>query len=105
MDILARITEIRLAKNMSVYKLAERCGIAKNTIYNWYSKNYVPSLNTLQIICEQGFGISMCEFFAKDCNLIVSTPETQKLLEAWQLLTVPQKQMVMQLISSYHKKD
>lgn len=105
MDILARITEIRLAKNMSVYKLAEKCGIAKNTIYNWYSKNYVPSLTTLQNICEQGFEISMCEFFAKDCNLIVSTSQTQQLLDDWQLLTDSQKQMVLQLISSYRNND
>lgn len=105
MDILSRITEIRKAKNMSVYRLAERCGIAKNTIYNWYSKNYVPSLTTLQSICEQGFGITMCEFFAKDCNLLVATPETQALLEDWNLLNEQQKQMVLQLISSYKNNN
>ena len=69
MDILQRIKEIRESRSMSVYELAAKCNISKNTIYRWYTKNYTPTLDTLQIICEKGFNMQLVEFFAVDCDL------------------------------------
>ncbi|MGN0961770.1 MAG: helix-turn-helix domain-containing protein [Christensenellales bacterium] len=103
MDILQRIKDIRESKNMSVYELAKRCDISKNTIYRWYSKNYIPTLDTLQIICEKGFEISLVEFFAVDCDLIPATDEVKELISIWSTLTQSQKQAIKQIMLSYKK--
>ena len=97
MDILQRISEIRTAKGMSVYELAQKSGISKNTIYRWYSKNYTPTLDSLQVICEKGLEISLVEFFAIDTQLIPA----KEIVELWMNLSDKQKQAVKQMLLSY----
>lgn len=104
MDILQRIEDIRKSKNLSIYELAEKSGIARNTIYRWYSKNYYPNLDTLQILCEKGFNISLAEFFALDDNIANITPEIKELLKLWTTLTDKQKQAILQIMHSYSNK-
>lgn len=101
MNILDRITEIRNSKHMSVYELANKCGISKNTIYRWYNKNYTPTLDTLQTICEKGFNISLVEFFAVDCDLIPANDEIKELISLWTTLSDNQKKVVRQMMLSY----
>lgn len=103
MDILQRIKDIRESKNMSVYELAKKSKISKNTIYRWYSKNYIPSLDTLQVICEKGFEMQLVEFFAVDCDLIPATEEIKELLAIWTTLTTSQKHAIIQIMMSYKK--
>ena len=88
---------------MSVYELAEKCNISKNTIYRWYTKNYTPTLDTLQIICEKGFEMDLVEFFAVDCKLVPATPDIMELINIWTSLNNTQKQAVKQIILSYKK--
>ena len=101
MDILQRISEIRTAKGMSVYELAQKSGISKNTIYRWYSKNYTTTLDSLQVICEKGLEISLVEFFAINTQLIPATPELNEIVELWMNLSDKQKQAVKQMLLSY----
>ena len=103
MDILKRIKDIRESKNMSVYELSKRCGISKNTIYRWYTKNYTPTLDTLQHICEKGFDMSLVEFFAVDSDLIPATEEIKEIIGIWTTLTSSQKQAIKQIMLSYKK--
>ncbi len=105
MNILERIKEIRESKNMSVYELAKKCNISRNTIYRWYTQNFTPSLESIQTICEKGFNISLVEFFAVDTNLIPATEETKELINIWSTLTDTQKQAVMQILKSYKKNS
>ena len=103
LDILQRITDLRVSKGMSIYELANKSGIAKNTIYRWYSKNYTPTLDSLQEICEKGFGITLVEFFAVDTDLIPATSETKEIIDLWINLTDTQKQAIKQILLSYKK--
>lgn len=103
MDILQRITNIRKSQGISIYELAKRSGIAKNTIYRWYMKNYTPTLDSLKIICEKGFNISLSEFFATDGDFVAVTPEIKELVEIFTTLSPEQKQAIKQVILSYKK--
>ena len=100
MDILKRIEELRKIKNISVYELAKRCGIARNTIYRWYSKNYQPTFSTLELICEKGFGITIQEFLGINEQSKL-TQEQTNLLKQWSLLTEKQKESLLQVIDNY----
>lgn len=87
---------------MSIYKLADKSGIARNTIYNWYSKHFTPSLETIQLICEKGFDMTLGEFFTLDSDiLLIKDKETKELFEKYSLLTDTQKLAVKQIIYSY----
>lgn len=103
MDILKRIEELRKIKNISVYELAKRCGIARNTIYRWYSKNYQPTFSTLELICEKGFGITIQEFLGINEQSKLSQEQTN-LLKQWSLLTEKQKESLLQIIDNYIDK-
>ena len=105
MDILGRIEEIRMARNMSIYELAIRSGISHNTIYRWYNLNYTPSLDSLQVFCEKGFEMQMVEFFAVNSNLIPATDDLKEIAELWFKLNRKQKEAVKNLIISYQDEE
>ena len=56
MDILKRITEMRIEKGWTEYELAERSELTQSTISSWYRKNLIPSIPSLEHICN-AFGI------------------------------------------------
>lgn len=103
MDILERVKQIREAKGMSVYELADKCGIARNTIYRWYTKSYTPTLETIKVICEKGFNMSLAEFFAVDCDLVPVTQDTKEFLDIWLTLNDQQKQALKQILLTFKK--
>ena len=64
--ISKRIIDICKDKNMSINKLANKCGISPMTIYsitNLKSKN--PGVITIKILCD-GWGITLPDFFNTD---------------------------------------
>ena len=70
MDILKRIDDLRKERGWSMYRLADEAGITQSTIANMFSRKTLPSISTLQEIC-QAFNISLSEFFGdnnKDLN-------------------------------------
>ena len=103
MDVLSRIKELQTTQGISTYELAKKSGIAVNTIYNWYRLNYSPTLDTLQILCEKGFGITMAQFFAMNDEIVVATPEMMEMFHNWTMLNDEQKEAVKIMIASYKK--
>ena len=65
MDVLARITALRTGRNWSEYQLAERSGLTQSTISSWYRKNMMPSIPSLERICD-AFDITLSQFFLED---------------------------------------
>lgn len=65
MDILKRILELREERHWSEYQLAEKSGLTQSTISSWYRKNLVPSIPSLEKICD-AFGITLSQFFIKE---------------------------------------
>ena len=98
MDILARLAQFKDARGWSEYRMAQVCGLSENTIANIFRGNNLPSLPTLQAICD-GFGISLSQFFTEE-KLIEETPELKLLLDEWVTLTPKQKESVLQICRS-----
>ena len=65
MDVLSRITKLRLDRGWTDYELAKRSGLPQSTISSWYTKNMLPSISSLENICK-GFGISLSQFFLEE---------------------------------------
>lgn len=62
MDVLARIIELRDARGWSEYQLAEKSGMAQSTISSWYRKRMLPTIPSLEKICD-AFDITLAQFF------------------------------------------
>ena len=101
MDILKRIEELCKTRKISFYKLSKKSGISTNTIYKWFKTNQTPSLDSLKLICEKGFQITMFEFFYPETNLIPTTPEIKELVELYSKLNPVQKNAIKQVMLSY----
>lgn len=99
MDILSKITNLRLDRNWSEYALAEKSDVPQSTISSWYKKNMLPSISSLEKICK-GFGITLSEFFAGSENLVEITPNQKELLKRWNVLSDDQKTTLIEFLKT-----
>ncbi len=97
-DTLARIKELREARNWSVYRLAKLSGIPQSTIATWYQKNLCPPIDKLEILCDT-FGIPLSEFFSSGPSKSL-TPEQILLLEQWNLLSSKKREALLSIIDA-----
>ena len=88
MDVLRRIETLRLERGWTVYRLAELSGLTDKCIYNWYLRNTVPTLETLQKVCD-AFGITLSQFFSEG-NLVDVDDELKGVFDDWIALTSEQ---------------
>ena len=65
MDILKKINQLRLDKNWSIYRLSVESGVPQSTITNMFNRETLPSIITLQSICN-AFGITLSDFFKEE---------------------------------------
>ncbi len=96
MDTHDRLQQLLRERGWTEYKRSKECGLAQSTIGNIFRRNTVPSVATLETICE-GFGITMSQFFA-DTEMVELTPEMKELFDCWICLTPNQKSAVVQLL-------
>ena len=104
MDILQKIKSIADTRGMTFYELSKKCGFSDNTVYRWYEKNYTPTLDSLNIVCEKGFNISLGEFLAEDCQLIPATAKVKEIVDIWVALSDKQRELVLQFIDALRGK-
>ena len=79
MNILDKITQLRLERGWSEYQLAEHSGLTQSTISSWYRKNMIPSIPSLAHICD-AFGILLSQFFIDDDDNVIQISDQQKRL-------------------------
>lgn len=100
MDVIKRINALMDERGWSPYRLAQKSGLSTSTIANIYRRNTVPSLATIEILC-QAFGISLSQFFAEDTTFVPLTNEQKTLFDKWANLTPSQKKLIEGLISEF----
>ena len=91
MDILKKITQMRLERDWTEYELAERAELTQSTISSWYRKNLVPSIPSLEHICS-AFGVTLSQFFLEsECFSEQITKDQLDILNRWNRLTKEQQ--------------
>ena len=98
-DVLSAITGYRQDRGWSEYQLAERSGLPQSTISSWYRKNIIPTVPSLEKICE-AFGITLSQLFASEGSAVTLTLRQKELLDRWDRLDEEQQQIVFQLIDN-----
>lgn len=100
MDILVKITTMRMERHWTEYQLAEKSGLTQSTISSWYRKNMLPSIPSLEKICD-AFGITLSQFFLEDTNKTVLLNDNQiKLLYAASKLDNEQLDALMKFLNT-----
>lgn len=75
--IRQRITQLRIQKNVSEYKMSMDLGHSKGYIQSISSGRALPSMSEFLIICDY-FGITPLEFFDTNDNEIILLKELNK---------------------------
>ncbi len=97
MDVLQKIRELLEEREWSIYRLAQVSGINPSTLGNLFTRNNVPTIPTLERICE-ALGISLSEFFSEGSTLPSEKRLDERMEKKWASLTPAQKQLILELI-------
>lgn len=103
MDIIHRINSLMEERQWSDYKLSAESGLSSSTIANIHRRNTIPSIPTLEAICD-AFGISLSQFFNEDADTVQLNKEQQELFSEWLALTKEQKQLILAIIREFKKQ-
>ena len=99
MDVLVRLQQILDERGWTMYRLAKESGLNEATIANIYRRNAMPSIPTLELVC-QGFGITMSQFFAES-EMVEMTPDLKEIFENWVFLTPRQKEAILIMMRAF----
>ena len=96
MDVIKRLNAVLNKYGWSKYRLSQESKIPESTLSNIFHRGTVPTIATLQSICDT-MHISLAEFFADD-ELVVMTPELKSFYDDWSCLTPEKKAFILQAI-------
>lgn len=98
MDVIKRIDSLMHERNWTDYRLSIESGLSASTIANIHRRNTLPSIPTLEAICN-AFGITLSQFFSDDTYTVQLNKEQMEFFENWISLTPKQKLLLYDLIS------
>lgn len=101
--ILMRIEQLCQQKHITKYKLAKNMNIPQTTISNSFSNDTMPTIGTLEKICE-GLGITMAQFFSEEEAFFNLTNEQQELLKLWNKVPVEKHDKAMAYLEGLSEK-
>lgn len=99
MDVHKRLRQLLNERGWTEYRLSKKCGLSESTLANIFRRNTMPSITTLEAICN-GFGITLSQFFAED-EMVELTPELKNLFDKWIALTPEQKDAVYRRVDAF----
>ena len=103
MDTNERLRRLLNESGWSEYRLAKNCGLSQSTLANIFKRNTVPSISTLEAICN-GFGITLAQFFS-DGETVELTPELKEVFDHWLALTAEEKEAILVMMRVLNKKN
>ncbi len=93
-NVVGRINELCHSRGWTYYRLAKASGIPYSTLNTMLHKSYVPTVPSLQKICD-GFGITLAQFFSDEDEVSLLTQDQRSCLEQWNRLDETSKPLAM----------
>ena len=100
---LDRIQQLCDERGWSYYQLAKASGITYSTLNTMVNKQNMPSLPTLQKLC-QGFGISVTDFFEPSRSQTGLTKDQAACLSLFTALSPDEKQLALAYMKGLARK-
>ncbi len=88
---------------MSKYRLAQLTGMSQTAVGNIISKASIPTLPTLEKICD-AFGMTMAQFFTDDGTRPDLTNMQSEMMDVWEDLDEYEQKILIKFVRSL-KKD
>lgn len=104
MDIIKKLNDMRLERNLSVYRLAELSGLTQSTLANTFSRGVTPSLTNLELMCG-AMGTTLAQFFTESEHEILLTDGEQELVTNYRMLAPEMKTAVLAVMKSCPKNN
>lgn len=98
MDVPMRIMQLTKERGWSEYRLVKESKLAASTISNIFHRNTIPSISTLEAICD-AFGITLSQFFS-DGHMVSLTAEQAVLLKYWGAISPEQRNLIQNLLQT-----
>ena len=98
-NVLEKIEQMRLDRNWSEYELSKRANLPQTTINTWYRKQQIPTLHSLNRLCE-AFGITLSELVADRNDPMEISLQDQEMLRLFHCLQPYQKERLMRFLES-----
>ena len=102
MDVHKKLQHLLDERGWTKYQLARKCGLSDATIANIFRRNTMPSIPTLEAIC-QGYGITLSQFFAEG-EMVELTPDLKEVFDSWSSLSPEQKVAAGQMLKAMNQK-
>lgn len=100
---IQRIRNLCAERGWSCYQLSKASGIPYSTLNTMLNNQNMPSLSTLQKLCD-GFGISITEFFDSEWNKRGLTEDQSACLTLFSSLSSQDKQIALAFLKGLAKK-
>ena len=94
-----RIKELCDKREMSKYRLAQLTGMSQTAVGNILAKTSIPTLPTLEKICE-AFGMTIAQFFTADGPRPDLTEMQSELMDTWTELDKEKQEILMKFVRS-----
>ena len=102
MDVHEKLQYLLDERGWTKYQLARKCGLSDATIANIFRRNTMPSIPTLEAIC-QGYGITLSQFFAEG-EMVELTSDLKEVFDSWSSLSPEQKVAAGQMLKAMNQK-
>ncbi|MBS6366128.1 MAG: helix-turn-helix transcriptional regulator [Clostridiales bacterium] len=76
-DILGRISTLRMERNWTEYQLAVRAELPQTTISSWYCRKMLPSIGSIEKLCN-AFNLTLSQFFSEDGEPVELQPDQHR---------------------------
>jgi transcriptional regulator with XRE-family HTH domain len=97
-EIYSKVDRLRKDKGITIYALSCEAGISHNTLYSWNKRKTMPSLETLEKICDAlGTTLSRLMFNMESKEL---SEEQKHLMDLWSVLNREQKEAVSSMLKA-----
>lgn len=98
MNIIEKIKELMDERNWSEYKLSKESGLSQSTVRNLFTRNNIPTFQTLEAICD-AFGMTLAQFFSEGSTMDI-TSDQQELLSKWSRISKEQQKILLELMNT-----
>lgn len=96
MDVMKRINELCLQRNISKYRLSQLTGISQSAFSKMNRQQSSMTIENIHRVCE-GLGISMAQFFSESSDYPDLTETQERLLRYWIQLSDPKKKFILEI--------
>ena len=98
MNIIERITELRLQRGWSINNLALEAGITQSTLNSVLQRGTAPKIDTLQCLCN-AFGVSLSQFFLDGEEAEPLSPDEKQLVDSFRKLPKEKQRAILDILA------